>query len=169
MTRRTVVLIALGTVAILAGVAVTRSSIVSHTADTLSPVPDGSVARPMSPEPMLGDGTAPTGNPTFTWKFSPHDEGEIPYTDIALEARYPDGTQRVAQLGTIEGGCNAYEPKDADAYERADMLICYYAGLGRYYKVVATGREYLVQRRIFEEGSPEYEPPVREYETIARF
>ncbi len=49
------------------------------------------------------------------------------------------------------------------------MIICYYAGLGRYYKVVEDRDGYAVQRRVFEEASPDYDPPPQAYETVVRF
>jgi hypothetical protein len=111
----------------------------------------------------------PEGKPTFAWSYSESEENGIPHTEITLVAVYENGASQKKVIGRIEGGCNSYDDQDSDVYERSKMIICYYAGLGRYYKVVADGDAYLVQRKVFEEASPDYAPPVQEFETVATF
>ncbi len=110
---------------------------------------------------------APQGAPTMTWLYVPI-EGETPHTALSLKATYPSGTVTVLEVETIEGSCNDFEDRDADVYANSQMIICYYAGLGRYYKVVENDTAYLVQRRVFEEGTPDYMPPREEFETVAQ-
>lgn len=109
------------------------------------------------------------GIPTFTWSYKSSTIGDIPQTEISLTAKYEDGNSVTKVIDTVEGNCNEYEDADADTYERSSMIICYYAGLGRYFKVVADGAGYTVLRKIFEEASPEYDPPTHQYEAIASF
>lgn len=112
---------------------------------------------------------APEGNPAFEWSYRAFQREEIPYSVISLSAQYPNGVRQVKEIETVEGSCNEYPEPDADVYPKSTQIICYYAGLGRYFKVIEKGGEYLVQRKEFEEASPEYNPPVQEFETIVRF
>lgn len=107
------------------------------------------------------------GAPTFEWAYRAFTEDEIPRSEISLIARYENGTVEEKVIDTIQGDCNAYVEPDADVYERSEMIICYYAGLGHYYKVVEAESAYLVQRKIFEEATPDYAPPQEDFETIA--
>lgn len=113
--------------------------------------------------------SVPAGPPAFTWSYAASERDGIPYTEISLTARYEDGTSRTEALDTVEGSCNDYDAPASDSYAKSTMIICYYAGLGRYYKVVEEEGAYLVQRRVFEEAGPEYDSPVQAFETIARF
>lgn len=111
----------------------------------------------------------PLGVPVFEWTYQTFTQDEIPRTTISLKARYSGGTVQKKEIDTIQGGCNAYSEPDADVYQGSEMIICYYAGLGHYYKVVESEDEYLVQRKVFEEASPEYDPPIENFQTIAQF
>lgn len=109
------------------------------------------------------------GTPTFTWSYREFENESIPYTEIVLTATYENASPDTRIIDTVEGNCNAYEPRDPDVYERSTMIICYYAGLGRYFKIVEGAEGYRVQRKVFEEASPDYAPPHQAYETITRF
>lgn len=111
----------------------------------------------------------PEGKPVFTWSYSSFEKNEIPRTTISLSARYENGFVVTKMIDTIEGGCNEYQERDVDVYAGSSVIICYYAGLGRYFKVVENGSIYEVKRKEFEEASPDYNPPVRTFETIATF
>ncbi len=108
-------------------------------------------------------------NPSFEWVYVESENTEIPETTISLTAQDSNGSVISKPIDTIAGGCNEYEERDADVYQNSTMIICYYAGLGHYYKVVESGEHYLVKRKVFEEASPEYTPPIEEFETIAQF
>ncbi|MBP9751012.1 MAG: hypothetical protein KBC95_04180 [Candidatus Peribacteraceae bacterium] len=110
----------------------------------------------------------PTSPPAFAWSYEASSREDIPQTTISLTARYEDSTSNTKVVDTIEGDCNDVE-SPADAYAKSTMILCYYAGLGRYYKVIDASGSYLVQRKIFEEASPEYDPPELPFETIERF
>ena len=112
---------------------------------------------------------APVGKPSFAWVFDYNQEGDFPKTSLGLAATYENGVVLTKAIDTPDGSCNVYDDKGKDAYAKADMIICYAAGLGHYYKVVEFDGAYLVQRKTFEEGSPEYNPPVQQFETIAQF
>lgn len=113
--------------------------------------------------------TTPEGRPTFAWSYASFEKDEILRTTISLTARYANGFATTKVIDTIEGTCNEYENRDADVYSDSSMIICYYAGLGRYFKVVERENLYEVKRKEFEEASPDYNPPVRTFETIATF
>lgn len=109
-------------------------------------------------------------NARFEWVYEPMGEKEgIPQTTISLVGHYTDGTSEKNQIDKIEGGCNEYSNPDKDVYKGSTEIICYYAGFGRYYKVVQSGERYLVQRKEFEEASPDYNPPIQDFKTIAQF
>lgn len=112
---------------------------------------------------------APQGEPTFSWKYATDESGEISQTTISVIALYPDRSAVTKEVDTIEGSCNSYDTPDADVYLRSHMIICYYAGLGHYYKIVEKNGAYAVQRKVFEEASPDYNPPIQPFETVAEF
>lgn len=110
-----------------------------------------------------------TKNASFEWLYFSFEKDGIPQTTISLQASYDDGTTQTKEIGTVEGNCNVYDERDADIYPGSEMIICYYAGFGRYYKVVKSGSGYIVQRKEFEEVSPDYSPPIRGFETVVIF
>ncbi len=111
----------------------------------------------------------PFKNATFEWVYTTYTKDEIPRTDISIKATYEDGTTETKKVDTIQGSCNKYTERDADVYPSSQMIICYYAGLGRYYKVVKNENIYRVQRKEFEESSPDYSPPQQTFQTIIQF
>lgn len=106
---------------------------------------------------------------TFEWVYATYNKDEIPRTDISLKATYEDGTTETKKVDSIEGSCNEYSERDSDVYPSSQMIICYYAGLGRYYKVVKKENSYTVQRKEFEEASPDYDPPQQIFQTVIQF
>lgn len=117
------------------------------------------------PSPVV----TPVGMPTFSWHYTAVTDRDFPKTRIVLTATYPDATTISKDIDTPDGSCNDYSKPDADVYPQSTEIICYAAGLGHYYKVVTKDGTYLVMRKTFEEGSPEYNPPQQEFETIATF
>ncbi len=111
----------------------------------------------------------PQGQPTFLWEYDAYETPEIHRTIISLTATYPDGTSRTKVVENIEGSCNELTDPDTNAYEHSTVIMCYYAGFGRYYKVMADDQGYTVERKEFEEASPDYNPPQEEYRSIMRF
>lgn len=133
----------------------------------------GAPALPVE-KPVAATTTKPTPvtvvkQPTFTWSFRKTPRGDIAMTEITLTATYPDGAKIAKIIETIEGGCNEYSSPDKDVYAKSKMIMCYYAGIGRYYKVVKDNTGYAVMRKEFEEASPDYNPPVQEFKEVNRF
>lgn len=110
------------------------------------------------------------GEPTFSWQYATDENGEIPQTKISLSAAYPDGSSVTKAIDTVDGTCDAYPTPDENIYAKSEQIICYYAGLGHYFKVVAEeDGTYAIRKRTFEEASPDYDPPVTGFETIVVF
>ena len=120
-------------------------------------------------KPVAEEEDVPQGEPMFTWVYSSLEEGEILRTKVSLRAMYFDGASRTKEIDTVDGTCNTYPSPDDDVYRKSEQIICYYAGLGNYFKIVAQDGKYLVQKRTFEEASPDYTPPVTGFETVAEF
>jgi len=115
------------------------------------------------------DSSVNLGIPTFEWAYRTYTEDEIPRSEISLIARYENEIVREKVIDTIQGDCNVYAEPDPDIYEGSEMIICYYAGLGHYFKVVETDDAYVVQRKVFEEATPDYSPAPEPFEAVARF
>jgi hypothetical protein len=115
------------------------------------------------------EGAAPASAPTFTWSYDRREVDGIPKTTVSLTAKRGNATPETKAVDTVEGDCNASDSPDADAVAGSTMITCYYAGLGRVFKVVQSGSGYAVQRKIFEEASPDYDPPAPAFETVATF
>ncbi len=111
----------------------------------------------------------PRTEPVFAWTYVPIMDGEFPKTRIALTATYSAARNQTKDIDTVDGSCNDYAEPDKDIYHRSTMIICYGAGIGRYFKVVKSAEGYAVMRKTFEEGSPEYDPPEQQFETVASF
>ena len=132
-----------------------------------------------NPDPLLQEQTEtdqleqesriPLGAATFEWRYEPFTEDEIPRSTINLVATYENGNTEEKVVDTIQGGCNVYPEPDTDVYSDSEMIICYYAGLGHYFKIIESDDAYLVQRKVFEEASPEYNPPTESFQTIGQF
>lgn len=133
--------------------------------------PSTTTLTPTEIEPVVDQTpqVAPEGDPTFTWSYVPSEKNEIPQSTISLTATYPNGAKHTKEVETIEGGCNEHPDPDKDVYKQSQMIICYYAGFGRYYKVIKAPTGYAVQRKEFEEASPDYNPPKQEFKTVATF
>lgn len=111
----------------------------------------------------------PVGEPIFEWIFEDNtDNPDYVQTNISLKAIY-ENTSITKVVDTAFGSCNLYDGSEKDIYEKSNMILCYAAGLGHYYKIIKQENEYLIQRKIFEEASPEYTPQVNSFVTILVF
>lgn len=126
--------------------------------------PNNGDYTPDLPTTMKGEGL-----PDFSWSYATSTVDSISYSEISLTATYENDVTEVKRIDRIEGDCNEYAERDADVYEKSPMIICYYAGLGRYFKVVQEEDGFVVLRKVFEEAAPDYTPPIEEYETVTRF
>ncbi len=110
--------------------------------------------------------------PTFAWVFaedhSLNPDG-FPQTTVSLVATYPDGSVKDRLIDIVPGGCSILPDPEEGSLHGSSAVQCYYAGLGYRYRVVTGDTSYLVERKTFEEASPDYEPPQQEYETISEF
>lgn len=109
------------------------------------------------------------GEPTFAWVYSVVEERDMPRSTLSLTAHYTDGTMQTKEIDTIDGVCNDFPTPDSDVYGKSTMIMCYYAGFGHYYKVIEKEGDYIVMRKEFEEGSPEYNPPEQPFKEVVQF
>lgn len=110
--------------------------------------------------------------PSFAWKFVPAISLNLdgnPETNIFLEAKYEDGTVQNKLIDTTPGSCNDLPDTEDDSLPNTTNIQCYSAGLGYKFKITKGESSYLVQRLTFEEGQPDYVPPLYLYEVIAEF
>lgn len=132
--------------------------------------PPAPVVVDTTPVPAEQD-TVAHGEPSaFTWSF---EEGTtlnldgLPETNVFLQVSYPDGATKRIAVDTTPGGCNEIDRTEKDMANGSTVAQCYAAGLGYYFKVTKGPQSYLVQRKMFEEGTPESRPPEHPYETVA--
>lgn len=110
--------------------------------------------------------------PIFTWKYtndtSLNPDGN-PQTVIFLEALYPDGTIQSKRIDMTPSSCNDVPDTEVGSAPYSTNIQCYGAGLGYRFKVTTGETSYLVERKMFEESTPDYNPPQNAYEVISEF
>jgi hypothetical protein len=124
----------------------------------------GVVVEPNSPSIV--------GEPTFVWKYendATQNPDGFPQTVVSVVATYPNGASETKKIDTVDGSCNDLPDAEADSVPGTTAVQCYYAGFGYRFKITQGPASYLVQRKEFEEASPDYNPPVAEYEVVAEF
>ena len=108
----------------------------------------------------------------FSWEFeeasSLNPDGNS-QTEIYLKILREGGGAERKMIETVDGSCNALPDTDKDSVENSTNIQCYYAGAGERFKITKEGNIYQVKRKTFEEGLPDYNPPVQEYETVIEF
>lgn len=113
-----------------------------------------------------------SGLPVFVWKYEKDDslnpDGQ-PNTNIFLEAKYPSGITETKLIDTTPGSCNDLPESDIDTVPGSTNIQCYSAGLGYTFKITKGENSYIIKRKIFEEASPEYNPPLQEYQVVSEF
>lgn len=126
----------------------------------------------------LGGGSSTQENPesnvsvVFTWKYEDDDAlnpDGVPQTNVILEAVYPEGAVERKQIDTVPSSCSDLPELEDGSVLHATSIQCYGAGLGSRYKVTKGETAYLIQRKIFEEATPDYSPPPQAYEVVAEF
>ena len=55
---------------------------------------------------------------------------------------------------------------EATITKNSAIILCYYAGFGRVFRVIDQADNYVVQGKDIEEGTPDYAPPETSFETI---
>lgn len=110
--------------------------------------------------------------PVFAWKYeedtSLNPDGN-PQTVIFLEALYPDGTIQSKHIDTTPSSCNEVPDAEMGSVPNSTNIQCYGAGLGYRFKITHGETAYRVERIMFEESTPDYTPPVSEYEVVSEF
>ena len=116
--------------------------------------------------------TENTGPVAFTWKYeeatSLNPDGN-PNTNVFLEAKYSNGKTMSRLITVSPGSCNDLPDVPSDSVINSTAIQCYHAGLGYRFKITKSTTSYLIMRQVFEEGSPEYNPPVTNYEVDSQF
>lgn len=119
-----------------------------------------------TPEPNVDDSK---GAPVFRWKYEADDSlnGDgLPQTNVFLEASYSSLKKASKLIATVPGSCNDLPDREKDSAPNSSVAQCYAAGYGDLFKVIKGERSYVVMRKVFEEGSPEYDPPVQPYKVV---
>ncbi len=103
---------------------------------------------------------------SFTWLHEVVElNADYPKSEVRLLINRSDGTQELKQIATVDGSC-AEMPVETTLALNSEQLLCYYAGFGYQYRVIAIGDSFVVQQREIEEASPDYNPPIAEFVTI---
>ena len=109
---------------------------------------------------------------TFAWRFEQAESlnlDGIPETDIFLDITYQGGEVQTRLIDTVPSSCNEVPDAESDSVEGTTNIQCYGAGLGYRFKITKSEESYRVERMMFEEALPAYNPPVYEYETVIEF
>lgn len=107
--------------------------------------------------------------PVFSWRYEADDSlnGDgLPQTNVYLETSYSSLKKTSKLVATVPGSCNDLPDREKDSALNSSVAQCYAAGYGDLFKITKGERSYLVMRRVFEEGSPEYNPPVQPYKVV---
>ena len=110
--------------------------------------------------------------PIFLWEFEEADSlnlDGIPQTNIFLKATYSNGAVERKLIKTSDSSCNELPDNEEGSVPGSASIQCYGAGLGYRLKVTKGAESYLVLQKKFEEASPEYNPPMHQYEIILEF
>lgn len=108
----------------------------------------------------------------FAWRFEQAESlnlDGIPETNIFLDTTYQSGEVQTRLIDTVPSSCNEVPDAESDSVEGTTNIQCYGAGLGYRFKITRNDDSYLVKRKTFEEATPDYNPPVYEYETVMEF
>jgi len=112
-------------------------------------------------------------NPVFSWLYEEVEDEEYPKTDVVLAVDYGNENSSRYRIETVTGSCNQVDEDNysSDEYEatitkNSSIILCYYAGFGRVFRVIDQGNNYIVQGKNIEEGTPDYNPPETPFETI---
>lgn len=108
----------------------------------------------------------------FNWRFESADtlngDGN-PNTNVFLDAKYSDGEVVSKLVQVSHASCNELPENDLDTLAGTKNVQCYGAGFGFTFKIVKGENSYEVMKKEFEEGSPDYNPPVQKYEAVDEF
>lgn len=102
----------------------------------------------------------------FSWSHKIVDtNADYPKSLVSLYVTRADGSIESKIISTVDGSCN--ELLDAELGGlNSTQLLCYYAGFGYQFRIINLDGGYAVQQKEIEEASPDYNPPLAEFETI---
>lgn len=113
--------------------------------------------------------TQTTAPVAFAWRYekanSLNPDGNL-NTDVFIDITYADGSRGSTFVALSHGGCADLPDSKEERVAGTHVAQCYGAGLGYYFKITKGESSYRVERKMFEEGSPEYNPPEQPYEVI---
>ena len=127
---------------------------------------------PVNTEVPVQEPVGTTEPPVFVWKYEKATTlnlDGLPKTNVFLEATYSNGVVERKLIATTDGGCNDLPESDKDSVPTSKDAQCYAAGLGYHFKVTKGSLSYLVQKKRFEEASPDYTLPTSVYEVVGEF
>lgn len=109
---------------------------------------------------------------TFSWRFAEAKTNNLdglPKTDIFLTITY--NHRSIEKLvDTVDGGCSLLEGQIFEGdISNAGSVQCYAAGFGQQYRVTQSKYVFFVERKFFEEASPDITPSVYEWEVVSEF
>ena len=108
----------------------------------------------------------------FDWRFKEADsvngDGN-PNTNVFLDAKYSDGEVVSELVQVSHGSCNELPETNNDTLSGTKNVQCYGAGFGFTFKIVKGEDSYEVMKKEFEEGSPDYDPPIQDYKVVKEF
>lgn len=113
-----------------------------------------------------------TDRPIFNWRYeeaSTLNPDGNPSTNVFLDVNYPNKTTLSKLIQNEPGSCNSLPDAEPGSVPNSVSIQCYYAGFGAKYKIVLVSTSYQIQKKEFEEGSPDYNPPEQQYKTVAEF
>lgn len=105
---------------------------------------------------------------SFTWDtkiVTDKPETGTVESQVNLIATFADKSTQKVEVGVFGGSCNLQDI-DVKLALNSKQLTCYFAGAGDNFRVVEANGKFMVQRQEFEEGSPDYNPPIQKFETV---
>ncbi len=127
--------------------------------------------KAFAPTPIEDSGTRAEIS-AFVWEYKSavtlNPDG-IPETEIYLDARYVNGKAQKKLIDTVPSTCSELPDAENDSAVGTTTIQCYGAGLGFKFKITKGQNSYQVQRQMFEEASPDHNPPTYEYVVVAEF
>lgn len=127
---------------------------------------------PESDEALVPSKEAGATEPIFSWEFEEADSLNLdgqPETNVILTITHEGKVPQRKLVETSQSGCNELPDPEEGSVPGTTAVLCYGAGLGYMFKITQSTEAYLIERKMFEEGSPDHTPLSQEYEVIHEF